>query len=114
MVVRIHYRKVYDKRKKEPKRVVIEKIEGVIEEEKLPADYLTGVPRFYRSGKDIDIFAEPVIGKVLREGLELPWSEFKELLGAMEEAGERLHEINKKHRVEKKLWEDGMTHVVEI
>jgi len=123
MTVRICFRKVYNKLRKEPRRVIIERVDGVIDKSKLPADYLEKGPKFYRFGdwlivydeKGVKVFDRKVNfdGKYPEREVEIPWSEFKEVLEIMREAGERLHKINKKHKTEKELWEeDGL--IVEI
>lgn len=135
MVVRVHFDKVYDKKSKEPKIACIRKIEGVIEWDKLPKDYLKVPPHFYIRHGVFTVVEKGIYNeeKVLVEiplkpdgtpsyksrscgsenGYPMPWREFKKVLRVMRIAGERLHRINQAHAKMKEEWEESGI-VVEI
>lgn len=90
--------------------------EGVLEKNKLPKEYTQGYPRVvlesFCGEKYLSVVDEKGRRTVMYSDHYYEENEFQEMITAIEKAGERLYEINKKVKELEEVWRGEETFII--
>ena len=105
MVIVLKIKKVLDRGEPHVRLLDID----LLSEKELPKEYINGKPAVYKSAPNLLAVREPnkcthfyAVGDEL-----IPWERFREIIEVCKQAGDRLHDINKKIKKEYKEFIEG-------